>query len=49
MKKPKDFFFVLDFSMSVVAILFVSMGFFGYLAFGDEIKGSVTLNLPQLP
>ncbi len=49
MKKPQDFFWVLDISMGAVAMLYISMGFFGYLTFGNEIKGSVTLNLPQLP
>jgi len=49
MRKPQDFFWVLDLSMGVVALLYISMGFFGYLTFGAEIKGSVTLNLPQLP
>lgn len=49
MKKPQDFFWVLDLSMGAVAMAYISMGFFGYLTFGDKIKGSVTLNLPQLP
>ncbi|XP_065056336.1 proton-coupled amino acid transporter 1-like [Rhopilema esculentum] len=49
MRKPKDFFWVLDFSMGFVALLYITMGFFGYLTFGKDIKGSVTLNLPQLP
>eukprot|EP00794_Sanderia_malayensis_P020155 gene20155-22129_t len=49
MKKPQDFFWVLDLSMGFVAMLYISMGFFGYLTFGADIKGSVTLNLPQLP
>jgi len=49
MRKREDFFWVLDLSMSTVAILYISMGFFGYITFGEEITASVTLNLPKLP
>lgn len=49
MQKREDFFWVLDLSMALVATLFISMGFFGYITFGDDILPSVTLNLPKLP
>ena len=49
MKKPEAFFWVLDLSMTTVALLYIAMGFFGYLTFGEEIAGSVTLNLPKKP
>ncbi|CAB3241158.1 unnamed protein product [Arctia plantaginis] len=50
MKNPKRFLGcpgVLNTAMIIVIGLFVVMGFFGYLQFGDEAKGSVTLNLPE--
>lgn len=49
MKTPKSFggnCGVLNRSMGVIIILYVGMGFFGYLKYGTEIKGSITLNLP---
>ena len=49
MRKRADFFWVLDLSMATVAMLYISMGFFGYITFGNEILASVTLNLPKLP
>jgi len=49
MRKREDFFWVLDLSMAFVASLFISMGFFGYITFGDQLLPSVTLNLPKLP
>lgn len=36
---------VLNVSMIVVASLYTGMGFFGYLKYGDGVKGSITLNL----
>ncbi|XP_053600552.1 proton-coupled amino acid transporter-like protein CG1139 [Plodia interpunctella] len=38
---------VLNTSMTIVVLLYGLVGFFGYLQFGDEVKGSITLNLPQ--
>ncbi|XP_060800729.1 proton-coupled amino acid transporter-like protein CG1139 [Amyelois transitella] len=38
---------VLNTSMITVIILYGFVGFFGYLQFGDDVKGSITLNLPQ--
>lgn len=50
MRTPKSFggnFGVLNRSMIVIIFLYVGMGFFGYLKYGDHIAGSITLNLPQ--
>lgn len=50
MAKPKFFTRpagVLNVGMTVVTILYISVGFLGYLKYGDIIKGSVTLNLPE--
>ncbi|CAG9816111.1 unnamed protein product [Phaedon cochleariae] len=37
---------VLNQGMSGVTLVYIVVGFFGYLKYGDGIKGSVTLNLP---
>ncbi|CAK1554003.1 unnamed protein product [Leptosia nina] len=50
MKTPKDFvgsFGVLNRAMISIIILYVGMGLFGYLQYGDEAAGSITLNLPS--
>ncbi|XP_063705086.1 proton-coupled amino acid transporter-like protein pathetic [Culicoides brevitarsis] len=49
MAKPQHFLGcpgVLNTAMFTVIILYASLGFLGYVRFGDEVKGSVTLNLP---
>ena len=49
MKYPKDMLGwngVLSTSMSLVVALYVGMGFYGYLKFGEGIAGSISLNLP---
>ncbi|XP_067010219.1 proton-coupled amino acid transporter-like protein pathetic isoform X2 [Anabrus simplex] len=49
MKNPQDFggwTGVLNTGMVIVAALYTSVGFFGYLKYGEKVKGSVTLNLP---
>ena len=40
---------VLNTAMIFVACLYIAVGFYGYLQFGDSLagKGSVTLNLPD--
>lgn len=50
MKTPKAFggtCGVLNQAMIVIVFLYVGMGLFGYLNYGDLIQGSITLNLPQ--
>ena len=38
---------VLNFSMVTIALLYIAMGSFGYLRYGNDTKSSITLNLPQ--
>lgn len=38
---------VLNKSMISIVILYVGMGLFGYLAYGKNVAGSITLNLPS--
>ncbi|XP_067621826.1 proton-coupled amino acid transporter-like protein CG1139 isoform X4 [Eurosta solidaginis] len=50
MKRPEDFggtTGVLNTGMTVVACLYTTVGFFGYLKYGENVKGSITLNLPS--
>ncbi len=50
MKSPKRFasnFGVLNIAMVLIVVLYVGMGLFGYLNFGKDVKGSITLNLPE--
>lgn len=50
MKKPSNFakgWGVLNVGMVFVTAIFVSFGFIGYLKYGDDTKGSLTLNLPE--
>ncbi|XP_050421943.1 proton-coupled amino acid transporter 4-like isoform X2 [Adelges cooleyi] len=50
MKNPKQFssmFGVLNVGMVLVSSLVILTGFMGYLRFGDDVKGSLTLNLPE--
>ncbi|XP_053681621.1 proton-coupled amino acid transporter-like protein CG1139 [Sabethes cyaneus] len=50
MKTPKDFCRwngVLNTGMTIVTCLYSAVGFYGYLKYGDEAQGSVTLNLPN--
>ncbi|CAC5408908.1 SLC36A [Mytilus coruscus] len=49
MRYPHDFgghSGVLNLGMVVVTCLYTATGFYGYLKFGDDSSGSVTLNLP---
>lgn len=49
MKHPKDlggWNGVLNTAMVIVSCLYIAVGFFGYLKYGDDVLGSITLNLP---
>ncbi|XP_011307351.1 proton-coupled amino acid transporter 1 [Fopius arisanus] len=50
MDNPKKFmtpFGVLNSGMSLIIVLYVGMGLFGYVRYGTGVKGSITLNLPD--
>lgn len=50
MANPSSFrkpFGVLNISMTVVVLIYACLGFFGFLKYGDDVKGSISLNLPQ--
>lgn len=47
MKDPKKFSLILYVGMAIVTALYVSLGILGYLHFGANIQGSITLNLPN--
>lgn len=38
---------VLNVGMTIITIMYVGMGFFGYVKYGEYSAGSVTLNLPN--
>jgi len=38
---------ILNIAMAIVIVLYAVIGFLGYVRFGDEALGSVTLNLPD--
>lgn len=38
---------VLNITMCTVIFLYGLLGFWGYVKYGDEVRGSITLNLPQ--
>lgn len=46
MRTPKSFPFIINLGMSMVTVLYLSVGVIGYLKFGSAICGSITLNLP---
>lgn len=47
MRSPEDFGWVLNIGMGIVTTMFITMGLFGYLTFGNQLQGSVTINLPD--
>ena len=50
MKKPQHFLGcpgVLNTAMITVVTLYAVIGFFGYVRYGDEVRGSITLNLEK--
>ena len=46
MMKPQHFNMVMYAAMTVVTCIYVIIATLGYLAFGNNIKESITLNLP---
>jgi proton-coupled amino acid transporter len=49
MKNPDHFISkigILNIAMAIVVVLYAVIGFLGYIRFGDEVEGSVTLSLP---
>ena len=49
MKKPQNFLgcpSVLVVAMTAIVFLYGTLGTFGYLRYGDVLRGSITLNLP---
>ncbi|XP_035290557.1 proton-coupled amino acid transporter 1-like isoform X1 [Anguilla anguilla] len=47
MQRPQTFSKVLYLGMTLVTLLYLSLGTIGYLCFGDQIGPSITLNLPN--
>jgi proton-coupled amino acid transporter len=50
MKNPNHFINklgILNIAMTIVIVLYGVIGFLGYVRFGDDAEGSVTLNLPK--
>ncbi|XP_076347874.1 proton-coupled amino acid transporter 2-like isoform X2 [Tachypleus tridentatus] len=49
MRSPQDYggyTGILSLGMVIVTVMYTAMGFYGYLKFGDQAQGSITLNLP---
>ncbi|GAB0092794.1 proton-coupled amino acid transporter-like protein CG1139 [Sergentomyia squamirostris] len=50
MKKPKDFggpSGIMNISMFIITVLYITVGFTGYIKYGENVLGSITLNLPE--
>ncbi|XP_033098513.1 proton-coupled amino acid transporter 1-like isoform X2 [Anneissia japonica] len=47
MRNPEDFKKVLFCGMSFVGLMYLMMGTFGYLTFGECLKDTITLDIPQ--
>lgn len=50
MKEPMKFgspFGVLNVSMLPTSVLYLFLGLFGYLEYGENTAGTITLNIPQ--
>lgn len=52
LKNPKHMvgpFGVLSIGMGLVTIVYATAGFIGYITYGKDVQGSITLNLPNTP
>ena len=50
MKNPRSFgnlCGVLNIGMVIIILLYIGMGFFGYMTYGSGVQGSITLSLPD--
>lgn len=47
MKDARRFPVILSLGMSIITALYISIGTLGYLRFRNDIKASITLNLPN--
>ena len=47
MKEPRKFTWILPLGMTLVSSMYLLVGVMGYIAYGDKICGSITLNLPS--
>lgn len=50
MKRPETFaspFGVVNVGFTIVGICYLGIGFLGYLKYGPEVLGSITLNMPD--
>lgn len=50
MTTPKSFggyFGILNQGMTAIVVMYIAVGFFGFIKYGSAAKGSVTLNLPK--
>ena len=48
MLHPEKFSKVLNFGMVIVTVLYIGLGTVGFITFGLDICGSITLNLPEV-
>lgn len=48
MKEPEKFASVLNIGMAIVTSLYIALGTIGFVTFGQNICGSITLNLPEV-
>ncbi|KAI9497217.1 transmembrane amino acid transporter protein-domain-containing protein [Zychaea mexicana] len=49
MKEPEKFGRVLSWTMLGITMIFLSIGFFSYMAFGDKVQTVILLNIPATP
>lgn len=47
MKDSRCFPAILSSGMSIITVLYIGFGVLGYLRFHNDIKASITLNLPN--